>query len=79
VYDAPDRRVEPRDELHLGVPGDAQLGHHGLPLGQVEALCLLLEVIELLQQPLFPSHAPTFIDFPTPVNTCGQTVDDWLI
>ena len=51
------RRVQPVGERDRGVLRPALLGDQRVPLDQREALGLLLQVVEEVQQPFFPAHA----------------------
>ena len=46
-------------EVDLGVLGPALLGHQRVALGEGETVGLLLEVVEQVEEPLFPAHPRT--------------------
>ena len=50
---------QPCREVDLGVLRAALLGHQRVSLGQGEAVRLLLEVVEQVEEPLFPAHPRT--------------------
>ena len=65
---ATQRGVQPRGEVDPGVLGQGQVGDVGVPVGEVQALGLLLEVVEQGEHRCFPAHATSHAPAPGVAN-----------